>query len=67
MQNVYDNTLIVSICLMVSRSQSLFEMPMHHGKLIGTRQTFILGANVSSFVEVLGLYVHVDEDLDIWY
>ena len=39
---------------------------VHYRKLIETRQNFLLGAKISSFVEGLGLYVHVDVDLDIW-
>ena len=39
---------------------------LHRRKLGGTRLTFNLGAKLSSFVEVLGLYVQVDHDLDNW-
>ena len=41
-------------------------MSLHHGKLIGVRQTFNLETKVSIFVEVLGPYVQVDRDLDTW-
>ena len=37
-------------------------IPVHFGKLKGTRQTFILGAKVSHFVEV---FVQFERDLDI--
>ena len=39
---------------------------LHRRKLGGTRKTFNLEAKISSFVEVLGLYVQVDRDLDNW-
>ena len=38
---------------------------MHYGKEIGG-QTYILGADISSFLEVLGLHVQVKRRLDIW-
>ena len=50
-----------------SPCQSLGARPsLHYRKLRGTRQTFILGAKISSFVEVLVAHVHVERDLDIW-
>ena len=39
---------------------------VHYGKLRGTRRTFILVDEISSFVEVLGLYSHVVMVLKIW-
>ena len=39
---------------------------LHRRKLGGTRQAFNLAAKISSFVEVWGLYVQVERDLDNW-
>ena len=36
---------------------------MYSGKLRGSRHTFIMGAKIGSFVEVLGPYVQVDRGL----
>ena len=37
---------------------------MHYEKIRGTKQKFIFAAEIGSFVEVLGLYVQVENDLD---
>ena len=39
-------------------------VPLHYGKLLGTRQTKILEAKIISIlVKILGLYIQVERDL----
>ena len=44
-----------------TRGRSHPHTPLHYGKLIVMRQTFILGAEISSSVETFGLHVNVKE------
>ena len=39
---------------------------LHCGQIMVIRQTLILGAKISSFVGVLGLYGQVKMGLDVW-
>ena len=38
--------------------------PVHYRKPRGTRQTIIIATKISCFVEIFGLYVKVERDLD---
>ena len=43
------------------------EWTLHYGKLSVTRWTIILGAKISTFVDILGLFDQVERVLDIYF